>query len=232
MAETPKAIGLANIASWLNNKDNKVGIGGHLNRYFQPKAKKADVFQGQHFEWYLRKSDPDCFTAVDVLALASLGVNLPAQTAREIIEDESKDFRSHIAEVRELIKGNVGVDTLWRAPEDWFTNEKSALTRLYRRLDEVDQIGSVSASKLMATKFPRLIPIRDSRVEQLLELKSKDNWWLIARNLLCESNYQLVKMLKELRGEYLPDDITVLRKLDVILWMEAGSRGLGDTRRR
>ena len=82
-------------------------------------------------------------------------------------------------------------------------------------------VGRVVRSKLMAAKFPEIMPIRDSRVEKLLGWENRDEWWAPMHELLS-------KCQATLAGIRVPDTgfvVSPLRKLDIILWMEASDRG-------
>jgi hypothetical protein len=74
----------------------------------------------------------------------------------------------------------------------------------------------------MAAKFPELIPIRDSKVEALLEYQKVKEWWKSMHHLLRDTH----ETLNSLQIENKDIQVTPLRKLDVILWMEAEARGL------
>jgi hypothetical protein len=78
----------------------------------------------------------------------------------------------------------------------------------------------VRASKLLAAKRPHLIPIRDSAVSELLRAGKK--WWLPMLEVV--SDEQIRTNIAEL-SKTVPADVSVLRRLDVILWME-GTRYL------
>jgi len=74
--------------------------------------------------------------------------------------------------------------------------------------------------------FPEVVPIRDSMVEALLGLDDHENWWLTVRKLLEDDGQSLVRLLDGLRVPEGSEDVTTLRRLDIILWMEANARGL------
>ena len=73
----------------------------------------------------------------------------------------------------------------------------------------------------MAAKYLGLIPIRDGTVAALLAPMPSDLWWRPMRDLAVQVKTVLDKL------EIERDDIrvTTLRKLDVVLWMEAKDRG-------
>ena len=72
----------------------------------------------------------------------------------------------------------------------------------------------------MAAKFPAIIPIRDSKVEALLGCKERVSWW--------QPILELYETVKEALNTFNTGHVNVtnLRKLDVILWMEAQKRGI------
>lgn len=75
-------------------------------------------------------------------------------------------------------------------------------------------------SKLLACKFPDLIPIRDRRVERLLGWGDQKEWWEPMHALLDKTS----ERLNQFRINKSEISVTTLRKLDVILWMEARER--------
>jgi hypothetical protein len=74
----------------------------------------------------------------------------------------------------------------------------------------------------MAAKFPDLIPIRDSKVEALLECEKAERWWEPIHQLLDATSGTVADLQQNGQAVL----ATPLRKLDVILWMEADCRGL------
>jgi len=74
--------------------------------------------------------------------------------------------------------------------------------------------------------FPAVVPIRDSMIEALLSLGDHDNWWMKVRELFRDDGDSLVELLDGLRIPESAGDVTTLRRLDIILWMEANARGL------
>lgn len=90
---------------------------------------------------------------------------------------------------------------------------------LHAAVEALPGIGRVVCSKLLAAKFPKLIPIRDSRVEKLLEIKPKGLWW----KPLHEIHEAVKPTLLELNG--IDSAASSLRALDVLLWLESSERG-------
>jgi hypothetical protein len=90
----------------------------------------------------------------------------------------------------------------------------------------MDGLGYVTTSKLLAAKFPSVIPIRDSKVETLLGLAKSREWWEPIRNLFTAPGLSLADHIDGLNVSEKIGNVTTLRRLDVVLWMEAKARGL------
>jgi Family of unknown function (DUF6308) len=84
-------------------------------------------------------------------------------------------------------------------------------------LDDLAGIGWVTAGKLMAAKRPRLIPILDKEVKGLLK-PPKKHFWVTMHEQLCDSNRRQV--IAEACAQA-PDEVSLLRRIDVALWMHA-----------
>ena len=219
------SIGYENIASWISNAQNFARIERHFKDYFEKRVgdRAKNVWHGQHFEWFANRVVRDCFTEVDLAAIGALSVELKAQTARELIEDNNNKLRNLLKEC-ELWTAKNGSDASSADLDDSWLENDSPFSRLYFELKKPDRIdiGTVTASKFMAAKYPGLIPIRDSRVAALLAPMPSELWWRPMRDLAV----QVKTVLDKLEVERDDIRVTTLRKLDVVLWMEAKDRGL------
>lgn len=208
-------------AGWI--KENKDHAQALLSKYFEKKIdeKAKTVWHGQHFEWFANRVARDCFTEVDLAAIGALSVTLPAQTARELIEDRDQALRQLLRECNLWISQNGNDASESRVSRSWMDKDRS-FWKLWNELvrPERVELGGVKASKLMAAKFPALIPVFDSRVAWLLGLTDKDPWWTMMTDLVLETK----STLDALQIDREDIHATTLRKLDVILWMEAGVR--------
>jgi hypothetical protein len=221
-SEINNPIPVREIRSWLLADENKQRIQNHLSRYFTVK------YSGKHFEWFAAQSDSKMFTPWDVLAVESLSVTVPTETARWLLEPNA-ERDDHLAEsLRSLVPDQ---DLLWTCDEK-LLHDGGALSDLYTLIREKDGLGQVTASKLLATKFPAAVPIRDSKVETLLGLEKSREWWAPIRGLFSTPGQSLAE---HLNGLHVPSEVgtvTTLRRLDVILWMEANARRIQTRRRR
>jgi len=202
------------VGRWLSSEDNKVRIQQHLTRYFT-----AD-YSGRHFEWFCSQSPSSQFGPWDVLAIEALSVGLPPQTVRWLLEPDLKRD-TLLDRAHQLVAEDK---TLWECDIN-LLRRGGALSDLYDLLRDEKGLGYVTTSKLMAAKFPRLVPIRDSRVEVLLNMKGQKEWWEPIRSLFADNNCSLAMYLNE-EFDVPPEigEVTTLRRLDVILWMESRAR--------
>ena len=108
----------------------------------------------------------------------------------------------------------------------------SATNGAWKLLREQDDIGWVTAGKLLARKRPKLIPVWDNVVR--CALRPGDEVWLWMNETFQEANGQLPRRLLMLHEEAgLPATVSTLRVLDVVVWMRhhtqhrmSGCRGL------
>jgi len=214
--EKNKPIPASEIRSWLLAGENKQRIQDHLSWYF------SQEYSGKHFEWFVTQSDSKTFTPWDILAVEALSVSVPTETVRWLLKANT-DCHELLAESHRSLVADQ--DSLW-ACEEKLLQDGGALSELYTLIREKDGLGYVTASKLLATKFPAVVPIRDSKVETLLGLEKSREWWSPIRSLFVADGESLAEYLDELKVPAEVGNVTTLRRLDVILWMEAKARNI------
>lgn len=172
----------------------------HFDRYFTS-------FNGRHFERFSAMGDPNRFAATDILAVEALSVKVPPNSAAQLIDTEAEDFNSLLREI-------PADKDLWdMEPSD--LDEHSPASKLYYRLKALHGVGPVTATKLMASKRPRLMPVIDSVVSEVLQ--PPGGWfWLPMRNQLADAERR-AKIADVVSCA--PDNVTLLRRIDVALWM-------------
>jgi hypothetical protein len=204
----------------------------HLERYFRPTVDIADSqqtgFSGRFFESYIATSRTEAarhpsFTPWEILAVDALGVQVPAAYVSYLVDPETMVGRSSgprrlgelIAACHEELAPGLPL-----AP---VASDRPALDRLYQSIHDLKGMGHVKTSKLLAAKFPDAVPISDTRVNALLGFsygrdRSPERWWSTVAALLSSGG--VADALA--RSEGCPSDRTVglLRRLDVVLWME------------
>jgi len=127
-----------------------------LRAYFTPRP--VGRYSGAHFERLGGGGDrphvADEFTAEDLVAVATLAVNISGDAAVEILATKQ-------ARLREILR-RIPTD---RALADLANEEIGSswpVRGLYRQLNSITSIGETSAAKLLARKRPHLVPILDS----------------------------------------------------------------------
>ena len=225
-----REIPVADLGRWLVDESTRQRAEDHLDWYLTRYA-------GRQFEWFAEKGRGRRFSSFHVLAAESLSVTVPPTAARWLLEpDNSRD-----ALLNQIHQSLVpGSDTLWTCDVELLRGSKQALNssgalyQLYWNLRTLGTynfkrggIGEVTTSKLLAAMYPAVLPVRDSMIEALLGLDDQDNWWMIVRELLGEGGDSLVRLLDGLRIPEDSEKVTTLRRLDIVLWMEANARGFG-----
>jgi len=163
----------ANIHEWLLRDQNRQRQINHLKRYF------GSSYSGNLFEYFAARSEPKVFTPWDILAVESLSVSVPPATAKWLLEPD--EVRDSYLEIANKHFGDPET-TLWGCDQALIGDE-SEMSKLYALLRLQPGLGYVTTSKLMAAKFPRIVPIRDSQVELLLGLQNEKSWWSTFRTL-------------------------------------------------
>jgi hypothetical protein len=87
----------------------------YLERYFREDAPASERFTGRWFETLIGTSDPDRFTATDLVAVSTLSVTIPPEAVALILLD-----RETAAEINELLHRSpkAGTDLATVHPED------------------------------------------------------------------------------------------------------------------
>ena len=174
----------------------------YLERYF------GRPYTGAHFDEWPERA-PDRFTADDLVAVSFLSVFVPPMAARELLltaADRFADLLAAIGPDRDLVEEVDPVGPEWPA---W---------RLYRAVRELGGVGPTIASKLLARKRPRLLPIYDSVVGQVT---GSSEQWEPLRQLLRADGGTLHQHLVGLRHQAgVPAHVSPLRIYDVLTWME------------
>ncbi len=170
-------------------------------------------YTGRHFERLGDRAarDSNAFTAEDFVAVTMLGVSVPARAAHEIL-DGSLGLR--MSGLLNELPNDVDI---WDA-ESQLLDKGGPAWDLWDLLDDLYDIGWVTANKLMARKRPRLIPVYDNVVREALE-PGHDLLWERLRTCLREGD-GLLDRLASIRSDVGQlEDISLLRILDVVIWM-------------
>ncbi len=182
-----------------------------LRRYFGTHD-NPEFFTGARFDAWdstgTRWADRDRFTADDLVAVTFLSVNVSAAAAISLLDSRAGKFAELLAAVgddRDLVDESAG----WR--DDW------AGWTLWTELLSLPGVGPTTASKLFARKRPRLRPIYDSVVADVI---GSNQIWEPLRLLLVSDPAFHERLLRLRRDAGLTDQVSALRVFDVVTWME------------
>ncbi|AHK35671.1 hypothetical protein OPAG_08304 [Rhodococcus opacus PD630] len=193
-----------------------------LTKYYGRPYLGDDAYVGAHFDSWSstgdRAGEADRFTADDLVAVTFLSVQVPPKAARAILHTEAEALNALLTAIgsdRDLVDEPEPLTPGWPA---W--DLETALWAL-------PGIGQTKATKLIARKRPRLYPIWDSVVSQVLGTERAH--LNPVREALRADDGALHRRLLSIRKEAgLPEEISALRVFDVIAWMDGKNRRLGE----
>lgn len=194
--------------------DNAAQAVKRLQSYFAPLGPKRGYTGSQFDIWDpsgTTAASANTFTAEDLVAVTFLSVEVPARAAIEILGGRRGDFTQllqAIGEDRDLVDE---AEPLGRDSAAWQLNSA---------LREFDNVGPTVASKLMARKRPRLIPIYDTVIDSHVLGRSGVQWEPMRQALRAEGGALHERLLKLRAAAGLDERISVLRVFDVLAWMD------------
>ncbi len=192
----------------------------HLAAYFREPQHADDrgVFAGRWFDRLAgggnRPEVADTVTGDDLVAVSLLDVDLPPEVVVKLLVTKREALREALAQIPvDLALEDADPDLLKTGPpaKAWRIVKRSG-----RRSDNAQRW--VTAGKVLARKRPHLVPVYDKVVRRLVQPQPGD-WWLTARAAMRDDGIR--GRLRQVRTEAaVPDEVTDLRVLDVVLWME------------
>lgn len=193
------------LGEWFS--DNAPQVRQNFSRYFA--GGPGDQFTGRWFEKFAAMGDPNLFEPSDVVAVEALSVKVPPESAARLIIAETERFSSLLRSVpNEVDLWEVGLEVI---------DAGAAASEMHALLDDLQGVGWVTAGKLLAAKRPRLIPILDKEVEGLLK-PPRGRFWAAMHEHLSDADRR--KAISDVCSTA-PDGVSLLRCIDVALWMYA-----------
>lgn len=188
----------------------------HLREYFgvgRP-ADSAPLFTGGRFESLNGGGDrADAANAIgadDLVAVQLLSVRVPGKVALELLEGLlGKEVAAELAEIPTHVA--LGTPAALSQIEDG-----GHADRAWHMLDHVDDVGYVTAGKLLARKRPRLVPVYDGVVKCAYG-RPKHPWQWLHEHFKDGTLPDKLVAVRDQAG--VPNAISPLRVLDVIVWM-------------
>lgn len=191
-----------------------------LRGYYDPAFGTKGSFTGAAFDTWdstgNRARDLNRFTADDLAAVTFLSVKVVAPAAYRLLGPDAGHFNHLLAAVgddrdfADVTPGEITPDSPAWVLED--------------ALRGLPGVGRTIASKLMARKRPRLVPIYDKVLRRVMGLEQAH--WVPLNALLRADGQALQERLLGLReAANLPASVSVLRVLDVIAWRDGKDLG-------
>lgn len=187
--------------------ENAATVDRNLRRYFD--GKEGDRFTGRWFEDFAAFAAPDRFEAADLVAVETLSVSVPPEAAAALLITESERFNSLL---RRIPRGQ----DLWEV-DRIAVDLGGPAEELHSALRTLPGVDWVTAGKLMAAKRPRLIPILDTKVRDLLKPPPGLFWVSLHDELVDESRRSAIAEVCSAA----PPTVSLLRRMDVAFWMAA-----------
>ena len=191
------------LAPWFEEHADQVRT--DLAAYYSGTA----VLTGRYFDRYAAATHPDHFEPGDVLAAQSLSVLHDPHPAGQLLLDEPERFDALLAQVPHG-------PALWEV-DAAVVDDGGPADVLWRELQTIPLISWVGAGKLMAAKRPRLIPVYDEKVRQLLDPPAGRLWATLRDELVDDGGRRAIAAVCTTA----PDHVGLLRRIDVALWMHA-----------
>lgn len=187
----------------------------------------AGGFTGAAFDTY-GHNDPGRITADDLIAVTMLSIHIREQSTSSLRPSSIltlDSMTSRINDLLSLIPADRELHTITPDEFDRWLGPKSPGDELYWLLRKGASIPRVAVYKLLARKRLALLPIRDTVVEKALGQKA-DPWWLPWWQTLA-ADPEVVSRLSEIRKRADAEHLSLLRVVDIAVWMN--HQPTGDT---
>lgn len=155
----------------------------------------------------LEPNPPDAVGPADLLATGLVGAPPSALAVRHLLGRAAADLEARL----QAIPADVD---LWSSPGPVL----AALAELWSVVQEADGIGPVRATKLLARKRPRLVPLLEPAGAALLELPPGAHWATL-RAVLADAGRR--ERIEALRPSATDARLPLLRLFDVAVWTAA-----------
>jgi hypothetical protein len=204
----------------LQSADDHLAL-DYLRRYFKerPGTPLGADFSGARFDIWdssnSRAADADRFTSDDLVAVTFLSVVVPPKAAWELLAGRPEVFNTLLAQVPNIDLADVNPADITEAWPAW---------RLWDELRALRGVDWVIASKLIARKRPRLIPIYD-RIVKTVTGGDRNFWTALCHTLRADDKALRQRLVRLHRGASLPEAVSALRVFDVVAWMEGKDNG-------
>lgn len=182
-----------------------------VRKYFETKPDGTPRYTGPTFDRLAgggaRPETVNRITEDDLVAVTMLSVEVPARAAIAMLGPMADEIQQLLSEIPSDIDLHQADPSL--------VSPGSPADQLWSRLESLERVGWVTAGKVLARKRPRLIPVYDSVVREAVGAP-KHFWTWLHQQL---QDPQLIDQIRALRAAAGVEDLSLLRTLDVAIWM-------------
>lgn len=209
---------MARAASGAATHDDAGRASHALRRYFRGVG-GAPAYSGADFATF-GDNPRNHVVADDLIAVAMLNGKVRQHAPRRLLETDRDAISDLLAE--------VPADLDLASADSGHISRGSCAWQLWDRVRRGGRgwgVGEVAASKLLARKRPRLLPVWDDRVRRQWSLDNSNEHWQVTWTYLHE-NPDAVEFLSTVRRTADISEVSTLRGLDVLLWMSSPTKEL------
>ena len=192
-----------------------------LEAYYAGPLGGTTLFEGGWWDDFdpshTRESSQDVFTADDLLSASLLSAPIEASAVLQIVHDKASQLSTALKA--------LGEDRDLADLDAMETETLESSSAIWRELRSVPHIGPTRASKLIARKRPRLVPVYDEVVGNAVYGGTSVGQWTRLHTALTANDRHLAKHLVSLHQRAsLPDYVSPLRVFDVLAWLDGSGR--------
>lgn len=176
---------------------------------------------GGAFDLLGASTDANHLDATDLISVSAMGTPVPVAASLWLLSDEGQWLATEIL-------SRIPVDADLSSCDPGVVHDLAALYHLLRRTESQigdpstrssNAMGQATATRVMARKRPRLVPVSDSMIRGILGYRKDDDWW---RRWRLELDNELMTAAAHIRRLAAIDDpraeqLSDLRVLDISL---------------
>ncbi len=203
--------------------NHEEGAAKIVGRYYNDRFKFAQPRTGSRFDDWAGGGDAlevrNRITADDLVAVSFLSVKVPGLAAIGLLETKVEEITKFLS----AIPAELDLADLAGGEFQEILGRGSPAHELWLLLRGSDSgrwgIGPTTASKIMARKRPKLIPIWDSVIGRVVGEKNADTQWADWHAVFSDGSGlpERLDAIRSMAG--VGRDVSQLRILDVLLWM-------------
>ncbi|GAC1601876.1 MAG: hypothetical protein NVS3B6_12340 [Pseudarthrobacter sp.] len=171
----------------------------------------------------MRSASANTFTADDLVACSLLSAPIGGGAAVGLLQGRRREFG--------VLLEHIGPDRDFITLDTTEGPDFAPVRELYAALRSLPQVGQTRATKLLARKRPRLVPIIDQVILAAVFNGAPRQWQPLHEEFRADNNalWNLLISLREAAG--FGAEVPILRVFDVLAWMDGSGnseRALGN----